>query len=349
MRYQSLIALALTMLAAAGCGPGADPVASSTSPGHTEELRYTNSAGSYRGLVYVPTDYDPEQQLPLFVMVHGCNTTAEEQQAANMIDELADQERFLVLYPDHDTEATPGAGTHPAQCWRFYDPLEWQRDSGDPDGIVGLTRQVIDRWSIDLDRVYLAGMSSGALETSVLGATYPDLFAVMAIVAGGPYESGLQDVFNPVVPTVEPVAIKAQHAYEAMGAHARVVPFIEMHGSIDFTVPPRNGVNAVQQWLMTNNLVVSGTRNAPYPLSPSFTTQATVPGGYDYEVDVYQDALGCTVGEHVRILGMDHFWPGGSESPESAPFTDPRAPSGAVLAWTFFKRYSMSHLPCDGR
>jgi len=43
------------------------------------------------------------------------------------------------------------------------------------------------RWTIDRQRIYVAGISSGGGATSNLGATYPDIFAAIAVLSGGEY------------------------------------------------------------------------------------------------------------------------------------------------------------------
>jgi len=43
------------------------------------------------------------------------------------------------------------------------------------------------RWTIDQDRIYVAGISSGGGATANLGATYPDVFAAIAVHSGGEY------------------------------------------------------------------------------------------------------------------------------------------------------------------
>ena len=82
------------------------------------------------------------------------------------------------------------------------------------------------------------------------------------------------------------------------------------------------------------------------PLAETLTV--TPETGYPYHIDIYRDADGCRVVEQVRIEEMAHYWPGGSDDPSLAGFTDPRAPSGAALSWAFFKRFRRSDttLPC---
>lgn len=329
----------LAALVLAGCarstGPGQN-AASQAAAGVSSEVRYSNAAGDYRAVVYTPASYSPKQPMPVVLMVHGCNTTAEQQRAANRFDALAEREGFIVVYPDLVTV------THPLQCWRFYDPAEFQRGLGDADGIAGLTQAVLAQWAIDAERVYVVGMSAGGYMASILGAAYPDLYAAIGIAEAGGYGVGFAGVAQSAGTTVLQPELFAQLAYQQMGSRARVVPALNFQGSEDTTATPAVGAHAVQQWLMTNNLVLSGAIAAPLPLTPSTTQDGLVPGGHAYAIDDYLDASGCPVVRQVRIDGMSHFWPGGSDAPEVAAFTDPLAPSGAELSWDFFRRYRKS-------
>lgn len=329
----------LAALVLAGCtrSSGAtSAIEDQAAAGVSSEVRYSNAAGAYRAVVYTPASYNPQVPMPVVLMVHGCNTTAEQQQAANRFDALAEREHFIVVYPDLV------AATHPLQCWRFYDPAEFQRGVGDADGIAGLTRAVLEQWAVDAERVYVVGMSAGGYMASILGAAYPDLYAAIGIAEAGGYGVGFAGVAQSAGTTVLRPELFAQLAYQQMGNRARVVPALNFQGSEDTTATPAVGAHAVQQWLMTNNLVLSGVTTAPLPLMPSTTQDGQVPGGHGYAIDDYLDAHGCPLVRQVRIDGMRHFWPGGSAAPEVAEFTDPLAPSGAELSWEFFRQYRKS-------
>ena len=38
---------------------------------------------------------------------------------------------------------------------------------------------------------------------------------------------------------------------------------------------------------------------------------------------------------------MGHYWPGGSDDPTWAEWTDHRAPSGAEATWAFFAQHTL--------
>lgn len=341
----ALLALCMAvLLPACHDSPG---VSGAGTKGETVEIRHGSGANEYRALVYIPSSYRPGSPVPVVVNVHGCTLTSELMQAGSLFDGIAEREKFIVVYPGFVDQAS-----HPLKCWRFYLPTEWSRGQGDAAGVVELTRMVMERWSVDPERVYLMGGSSGAFLVSILGATFPDLYAAMVNLAGGPYASTFLDAANPTIPALENPAVQAQLAFLAMGPRARVVPLLEIHGDADTTIYPQNGDNAVQQWLMTNNLVVSGSRSGPFPLSPTQTRSYAQAEDFPYEIDDYRDGEGCLVARHIRIHGLQHLYPGGSDDPDLPAFVEPRAVSASEAAWDFFRRYRKSGTapPCvEGR
>ncbi len=338
------IAFGLLALCLAACSSGrSDEV---EAPDTNAEIYYSNAFGQYRSLVYVPGSVRPGNPAPLVVVLHGANTTAEQQRASNLFDPIAVRERFIVMYPDHETDSA--LGQHPLQSWHFYNPLEMQRDVGDAQAIAELTRQAMATWNVDPERVYIVGMSAGGWMTSIMGATYPDLYAAIGLVESGAYGIGLAGIGQPLGPLLLRPELLALAAYQAMGSRTRVLPVINIQGEKDPAATPASGAHAVRQWLMTNNLVASGNLNAPFPLSPTETIDVTPQSGYPYHIDIYKDEDGCRILEQVRIEEMAHYWPGGSDDPKLRGFTDPQAPSGAELTWAFFKRFRLSDtsLPC---
>lgn len=340
-RRALLLAALFPFLAATGCDENGinDPVSGS----QTVELAYSNSLGQYRALVYIPAGYDDSRPMPVVVNVHGCGMGAEYFREGTGFDEMADREGFIVVYPDHETQSE--LGPHLLQCWRFYNPLEMQRRFGDADAIAELTRMVMDRWAVDEERVYILGASSGAFMAGVMGAAYPELYAAIGLIAGGPYASTVLAAAQPVGPTLAQVWLQAQLALQTMGERARVVPLLEIHGTADTTIYPQNGYNAVRQWLYTNNLVVSGGLTGYYALEPTDIVDSMVPGGRAYHTDTYRDPEDCIISQHVRIDDMGHQWPG---TDEGVAFGDPSGPSANEIAWDFFRRYTRASTapPC---
>lgn len=288
-------------------------------------------------LLYTPAPRRAERLAPLVVVVHGCQTTAQQQMRSSGFNQLADREGFVVLYPDVDAigEALPGPANH---CWKFPYPLAWSRGGSDAAAITKMTRAVTRAGGIDPERVYIVGSSAGGLMASIEAAAYPDVYAAVGIVAAGGYVDWPCFVTGVGIP----VELSAQLAHIEMGERARVVPRIAIGGTADQAFPFSCVDKAMQQGLRTNNLVLSGHQDRPLSLAPSGVRTRTVPGGLTYRVSSYTGRAGCLVGELWRIGGLAHSWPGGATVPADQYNNDTRAPDGAQAVWEFFRRHTRS-------
>jgi poly(hydroxyalkanoate) depolymerase family esterase len=327
-------ALVIALLA---CAPGVAAAADPPDPGQTTSGTVTSNGTDYEYGLYTPTSYVPGRAAPLLVMVHGCQTTAEQQMKANLYNPIAEREGFVVLYPDVDPlgRAQPGPAN---RCWKFPYPPSWTRDNSDAAGIADMTRAAMAKRAIDPERVYLVGMSAGGLMTSIEAAAYPDLYAAVGISAASAYADG--GCFTTGIGI--PVTMSAQLAFDQMGPRARIVPRFVIGGDADQAFPPACTAKALEQGLRTDNLVLSGRQDGPISLTAATVRHEQKPGGYAYTVASYRDPAGCLIGERWLVHGMNHFWSGGTTDPEYASFTDPKGPSGAEASWAFLKRYRRS-------
>lgn len=312
-------------------------------PGETTSGTVTSNGTDYSYLQYTPTSYVPGRAAPLLVMVHGCQTTAEQEMKATLFNKVAEREGFVVLYPDVDAlgRAQPGPAN---QCWKFPYPPAWTRDNSDAAAIADMTRAVMAKLAIHPERVYLVGVSAGGLMASIEAAAYPDLFAAVGVVAASAYADW--PCFTTGVGI--PVSTSAQLAFQQMGPRARIVPRIAIGSDGDQAFPAACTDKALAQGLRTNNLVLGASQDGPIALTPAAVRREQKPNGYAYTVSSYRDPAGCLIGERWIIHGMPHAWPGGTTDPEYAGFTDARAPSGAQASWAFLKRYRKSDtaMPC---
>lgn len=342
-RFSVALLSALVFLGGIGAAKAA---AADGDPGVTTRGEVTSSGSVYPYLFYTPNSYKPRQDVPLVVVVHGCQTTAEQEQALTRYDELAERKGFVVLYPDVDVIGQNAPGPI-ADCWKFYEPGSWTRGSGDSGAIAAMTRTVMDERSIDPERVYLAGTSAGGLMTAIDAAAYPDLFAAVAIMNSAGFLDQLCFTSGVGIPT----PTSAQLAYAEMGERARVVPAFVLGGDEDLAFPWTCGREAMQQSLRTNNLVLSGggSQVGPISLEPAEVNRRRKPGGHDYTVSTFRDPDGCLIGESWQVHGMGHFWSGGTKDPAYSGYTDVAGPSAAKKSWAFFRRFRLSETapPCS--
>jgi poly(3-hydroxybutyrate) depolymerase len=116
-----------------------------------------------------------------------------------------------------------------------------------------------------------------------------------------------------------------EQAFEAMGAAARVMPAVVVHGGDDRVVAPSNGDALVQQWLTVNRLAGADLRQ---PAAPHGESE----DGLAYVRRRWSDD-GRLVQEYLRVEGLGHAWSGGDRR---GSYADPRGPDASQTMWDFF-------------
>lgn len=174
------LAVAALLLAATLVGANRD---ASAAPGVlTPVPDFGPNPGQLLMFHYVPADLP--RKAPLVVVLHGCFADATLYDDETGWTELADRWKVALLLPAQT------AANEPTKCFGFWKPEDNRRGQGEAASV----RQMID-WmrgthGSDPSRTFVMGHSGGGLFTSVMLATYPDVFRAGAIVAGGPYGCG---------------------------------------------------------------------------------------------------------------------------------------------------------------
>jgi poly(hydroxyalkanoate) depolymerase family esterase len=282
-------------------------------PGQFVSGSYANEAGARPYKLYIPTKYE-EQGLPLVVMLHGCTQTADAFATGTRMNALAEERQCFVLYP----EQTPAASR--SRCWNWFKRGDQHRDQGEPAILAGMTREVMHRYRIDQDKVYVAGLSAGGAMAAVMGTAYPELYAAVGVHSGLPcgsahdLPSALRVMFGMPAPR------SADHSSTAL--EAPLAPTIVFHGDRDRTVHPRNGERLVSRSLERNGASSAASIEC-----------ARVPGGHAYTRAIHRDSMGRVVLEYWRVHEGGHAWFGGSPR---GSYTDPKGPDAAREMIRFF-------------
>jgi poly(3-hydroxybutyrate) depolymerase len=191
---------------------------------------------------------------------------------------------------------------------------------------------------VDERRVYVGGVSAGAVMTSILMACYSDVFTAGMVGAGAMYKAATTAAGSAYAMSFGSIYSPDDRGYDAWacsGKPRRKVPVLVVHGTSDSVVNPINGEQTVRQFLQTNDYADDGADNGSVSSQATRVWSATSPGGRDYTVRDYVSA-GVLLVEQYEIQGMDHAWPGGDAA---FPFADPSGPDGTAIMWDFFKQH----------
>lgn len=216
----------------------------------TEVTGFGSNPGGLRMFRYIPADLP--RNAGLVVMIHGCAQTPQDVDVETGWIQMADTHKFALVFPQ--TTFVDPAGQLP--CYRSYDQAQNRRGVGEALSIKQMTDWMRRNHSIDRERVFVTGFSSGAHMTSVMMASYPDVFAAGGIVAGHPYRCAA--TYNEFVlcnvlassKTAQQWGDLVRSAYPGYrGSYPRVSIW---HGTSDLVVRESNAAELVKQWTNAN-------------------------------------------------------------------------------------------------
>jgi feruloyl esterase len=245
--------------------------------------------GNLRMFAYAPAHMPPKP--PLVIALHGCTQTSDEYDHGTGWSSLADSLGFVVVYPQQQP------ANNPKNCFSWFLPGDIARDHGEALSIREMVEHAIATFAADRGKVFITGLSAGGAMASVMLATYPEVFAGGAIIAGLPYGCA-----NNVQQAFEAMFTEQGHAAQVLGDRVRAAsrhlgpwPKISVwHGTSDPIVKPLNGEDIIRQW---TNL---------HGLSDSPSYQELI-GSHTRRT--WNDADGGALIEAFSISGMAHGVP----------------------------------------
>lgn len=269
--------------------------------------------GARRYRLYRPPGLPAGEQVPLLLMLHGCQQDAAGFAASTRMNALARRERFLVLYPEQDRLANA------QRCWNWYDTR-----SGRAQREVALILAAIDQvcllYPVDRTRIALAGLSAGAGMAALLATQHPDRFQALVMHSG--VAPGVAQSTATALAAMRGRRLPAPHEPQTPPAHEDWPPLLVIQGGSDLVVSPNNGAAVAQMWAER----VGATTTAP----------RTVQRGQRHAMTV-TDARrgGRAVVTLVDVPRLGHAWSGGA--PGQA-YSDPKGPDASRMAWAFVLR-----------
>jgi poly(hydroxyalkanoate) depolymerase family esterase len=264
---------------------------------------FRNSAGHRDYKLFIPPGAGT-RPMPLIVMLHGCTQNPDDFAAGTRMNEAARAQGFFVLYPGQSQRANPHG------CWNWFKHNHQVRGRGEPAVLEGMTRDVMAKYAVDPDRVYVAGLSAGGAMAAILGDAYPELYSAVGV------HSGLATGAASDLPS----------ALQAMKGRGKVVsgaasgmPTIVFHGDADGTVNADNGKQVIEASVgLVAKLDV---------------VDVATPGERHATRRLHRDGAGRVVAEHWLVHGAAHAWSGGSSE---GSYTDSSGPSATREMLRFF-------------
>jgi polyhydroxybutyrate depolymerase len=202
MRFRiSMIVLALAIIA---CSRTAIEASGPAQAGSTEG-QIMSSGVTRHYILHVPSTYQSGNAVPLIINFHGLGSNSKEEESLTGMSAKADEENFIVVYPDGLNSA-----------WDDGPSANGQRDQ---QFVRDLITYLENQYSIDSKRIYATGISNGGGMTNRLGCDMADVIAAIAP------DSGAYNFWQDCNP-------------------ARPMPVLAFHGLDDHLVPYTGGTPA---------------------------------------------------------------------------------------------------------
>ncbi|HLH96223.1 MAG TPA: PHB depolymerase family esterase [Xanthobacteraceae bacterium] len=237
--------------------------------------------------------YTPERlspMAPLVVALHGCTQTAEEYDNGTGWSSLADNLGVAIIYPQQQPTKNPKS------CFSWFLTDDITRGNGEAFSIRRMIEHAIALFGSDRRKVFVTGLSAGGAMASVMLATYPEIFAGGAIIAGLPYgcASNVQQAFEAMFTEQDRPAKTLGDRVRAASSYQGPWPKVSIwHGTDDPIVKPSNGEDIIRQWIN-----VHGISEPPFE-------QLIGP----HSRRIWNDASGNALIEAFSISGMGHGVP----------------------------------------
>jgi len=255
--------------------------------------------GVYRQYItYIPDSYDPLVDVPLLFNFHGLTGTAYTTMWHADFRPISDTANFIIVHPQGLLDNT--GLTH----WNIG------QSSVDDIGFIEVLHQKLTlEYSIDLNKVYSAGMSNGGYMSYYLSCAMSDKIAAIASVTGA-MSQYTETICNPTHPT----------------------PVMEIHGTADSTVPFNSIISGLEYWRDYNNC--SSTADTTVIPDLVLGDWSTV------EHIIYTNGDNGVTTELFKVIGGGHTWPGSNFSSGVTNYDI----NASLEIWKFFSRYDINGL-----
>ena len=241
-------------------------------------------------LLYLPSDFNINEPLPLVLSFHGGTGSANDQLAIADMRDLADSENFILVYPDAFPDPNSGQETN----WQVVTSGDLPFTLPNPHSDLLFIDQLIDHLhlevNIDLNRVYALGYSNGGGFTFDLGCRLNNKITGIGVVARTMYAETYD---NCIVTHPTPVVT-------ILGDE----DYISNYDGVTYegTLYYQSSDATHAYWVANNNLLPTSNLSSV----PNINTT----DGSTVELYSWSSEDECIDLYHYKVIGGGHDWPG---------------------------------------
>ena len=238
--------------------------------------------------VHVPPSYTGKTPVPLVMVFHGGGGNAENTRKQSGMNEKADQEGFIVIYPQGTGKERLGKMQGTWNSGAIGGGEAYKENIDDVGFINRMLDQLEEKYSIDRDRIYSTGISMGGMISYRLACESSERIAAIA-----PVSTAL--VTEPCVP-VRPVPV-----LHFQGMADKVIPY--QGGKSDPTIPKKVVVGGI--YPSTREVINFWIQKDQCPATSHVTYQKG-----EVTCETYGPCAGDAEVTLCSIQGGGHTWPG---------------------------------------
>ncbi len=253
-------------------------------------------------LVFLPQNYYGTAKMPVVFHLHGAGGDNQMQLDYTQMNIVADTAGFIVVYPN---------GIN--RMWRVGSTIDV--------GFISALIDTLDRhYSIDLERIYACGFSSGGFMSCKLACQLSHKITAIATVAGGIVE---EDANNNEV--------------------HRPMPVLSIHGTADPRVPYDTGRPDLNLWSAEQTVKFWADFNLCSELDTISIADLDTIDGCTVEKITYGNGTHNSRVLFYKIIGGGHTWPDAAFGLVGNGRTNKDINANTEI-WNFFKDYKLSQL-----
>ena len=216
-------------------------------------------------IVYAPKNLGTNR--PLLISCHGMNQDANYQKGMLVIESVADTAKFLTVFPEGIDKSWDIGGDR------------------DINFVKALIDEMVAKYKIDRNRVYLSGFSMGGMFTYHAMNKIADKIAAFAPISGYPMGGA------------------------SANASVRPIPIIHTHGTSDDVVAFSGVQNSLNVWIKHNGCPTTAKVTTRYRNAAHITRRVWGPGNDGVEVVLMEMAgKGHWISNDNGVKTGDEIW-----------------------------------------